>query len=49
MRSTRATIKTINANGLLYDIINSWLVHTEPSWEELARALDKCDYNEKNR
>ena len=29
MRSTRATIKTLNANGLLYDIINSWLDHTE--------------------
>ncbi len=46
----RATIKTLkrnnadDANGLLYDIIDSWLDQTEPSWEELARALYKCDY-----
>ncbi len=47
----RATIRTLkknnadDANGLLYDIIDSWLDQTEPSWEELARALDKCDYH----
>ncbi len=46
----RATIKTMkknnadDANGLLFDIIDNWLDQTEPSWEELARALDKCDY-----
>ncbi len=28
-----------DANGLLYDIIDSWLDQTEPSWEELARVL----------
>ncbi len=46
----RARIKILksdnagDANDLLYDIINSWLNQTEPSWEKLARALDRCDY-----
>ncbi len=46
----RARIKTLkknnadDADGLLYDIIDSWLDQTEPSWEELARALDKSEY-----
>ncbi len=45
-----ATIKTLKKNnvddaeGMLIDIIDSWLNQTEPSWEKLARALDKCDY-----
>ena len=45
-----ATINTLmsnntgNADGLLSDIIDSWQRQPEPSWEELARALDKCDY-----
>ncbi len=45
-----ATIKTLkknnvdDADGLLMDIIDSWLNQTEPSWGKLARALDKCDY-----
>ncbi len=45
-----ATIKTLkkdnvdDAEGLLIDIIVSWLNQTEPSWEELAGALYKCNY-----
>ena len=45
-----ATIKTLkkdnvdDAEGLLIDIIDSWLNQTEPSWGKLAGALDKCDY-----
>ncbi len=46
----RARIKTLKnnnadvADGLLYDIVDSWLDQTEPTWEELARALDKSEY-----
>ena len=33
-----------DADGLLYDVMDSWLQLTEPSWEKLAEALDKSDY-----
>ena len=35
-----------DADGLLYDVMDSWLQRTEPSRsrEELAEALDKSDY-----
>ena len=33
-----------NADGLFYDVIGSWLDFTEPTSEELAKALVKSDY-----
>ena len=32
------------AKGLFYAVIDSWLSRTEPTSEELAKALDKSDY-----
>ena len=32
-----------NADGLLYDVIDSWLNFTDPTAEELAKALDNSD------
>ena len=31
---------TGDADGLLFDVMYSWLQLTEPLWEELAESLD---------
>ncbi len=51
----RPTINTLkkdnqgNSDGLLYDVIGKWMQGTEPSWEELAKALDKSEYKKMAR
>ena len=46
----RSDIRTLkknnvgNAMSLFYDIIDTWLQLTEPSLEELAKALERSDY-----
>ncbi len=32
------------SQDLLIDVIQKWMDLTEPTWEKLAQALERCDY-----